>query len=364
MRETSSPSQFFAEHGHDLAFMAFVALVLRPVLSALTDLTKQQAILGPVSVLVRWLDALLRAAPEPGLLPERLCRARRQQASCRSAPALRDVAVQRVRRLVWVAVQWVGAFLLFFEADWRLIIPLAIWLAGYAVTLNYFVPQIEKRSGVMSEARSMLIGRIVDSYTNILTVKLFAHAEREDQLRARGARRADRQLPGLAAPQHHHGGGALHAERAVLMSAPRGSPCGCGAAARSSIGAISVVTGLVMRIIDMSGWFMWTLAGIFENIGVVQEGMKTIARPVHGRRCRGRTSRSSCAWRDPLRRRELRLRAHAQARRRQPGGIIQNLSLHVGAGREGRPRRPLGRRQVDARQPAAALLRPGAAAAS
>ena len=100
-------------------------------------------------------------------------------------PAVRDVAANVCDVVVWVAVHWIGAFLLFFEADWRLIIPLAIWLAGYAVTLNYFVPKIEKLSGVMSEARSMLTGRIVDIYTNIMTVKLFAHTEREDHTRAR-----------------------------------------------------------------------------------------------------------------------------------------------------------------------------------
>ena len=77
-------------------------------------------------------------------------------------------------------MQWVGAAIIFAAADWRLLVPLVVWLAAYIGALIVFVPRIKERSTEASEARSMLVGRIVDSYTNILTVKLFAHAERED----------------------------------------------------------------------------------------------------------------------------------------------------------------------------------------
>ena len=97
-----------------------------------------------------------------------------------AAPALRDSVVQLIDAIWYAAVQWVGAAVIFAAADWRLLIPLVAWLALYIAALIVFVPRIKERSTAASEARSMLVGRIVDSYTNILTVKLFAHAERED----------------------------------------------------------------------------------------------------------------------------------------------------------------------------------------
>ena len=97
-----------------------------------------------------------------------------------AAPALRDSVVQLIDAIWYAAVQWVGAAVIFAAADWRLLMPLIVWLAAYIGALLYFVPRIKERSTEAAEARSMLVGRIVDSYTNILTVKLFAHADRED----------------------------------------------------------------------------------------------------------------------------------------------------------------------------------------
>ena len=94
-----------------------------------------------------------------------------------AAPALRDSVVQLIDAIWYAAVQWVGAAVVFAAADWRLLLPLLLWLVAYAGTLFHFVPRIKERSTAAAEARSMLVGRIVDSYTNILTVKLFAHAD-------------------------------------------------------------------------------------------------------------------------------------------------------------------------------------------
>ena len=96
-----------------------------------------------------------------------------------TAPAIRDSFVMLSDAAVFVAVQWLSAIVLFWAADPRLIIPLIAWLAAYGIVLTRFIPLIRKRSTEASEARSTLLRRIVDSYTNILTVKLFAHAENE-----------------------------------------------------------------------------------------------------------------------------------------------------------------------------------------
>ena len=179
---------------------------------------------------------------------------------------------------IWYAVvQWIGAAVIFAAADWRLLIPLVVWLALYIGALVVFVPRIKERSTAASEARSMLVGRIVDSYTNILTVKLFAHAEREDAY-ARAALEEQ-----VAAWQESLRlvtimDLVLYSLNGILMVSASGMAIWLWANDAVSIGAIAAVVSLVLRIIGMSGWILWVVAGIFENIGVVQEGMQTISR--------------------------------------------------------------------------------------
>ena len=158
-------------------------------------------------------DAPLRAAPEPRLLPERLRRAASPTRSCRRRRRCANSVVQLIDAIWYAAVQWVGAAVIFAAADWRLLMPLIVWLAAYIGALLYFVPRIKERSTAAAEARSMLVGRIVDSYTNILTVKLFAHADREDAY-ARDA--LEEQMTKWQASLRLadvDGAGALHAER-------------------------------------------------------------------------------------------------------------------------------------------------------
>jgi ATP-binding cassette, subfamily B, multidrug efflux pump len=330
MRETTSPAAFFSEHGPELAFMAFVALVARPVLSALSDLSKQQMILGPVSVLVRWRAHSYVVRQSLGFFQNDFA-GRIATRVMQVGPAVRDVAANVCDVVVWVAVHWIGAFLLFFEADWRLVVPLGIWLAGYAVTLNYFVPKIERLSGVMSEARSMLTGRIVDIYTNIMTVKLFAHTEREDAYAREAidehlARYQDQLRLNTIMEA------VLWTLNGTVLVGTTGLALWLWSRGEITIGAISVVTGLIIRLMNMSGWFMWTLAGIFENIGVVQESMMTISRPFSVVDVEGakplEVKRGAIDFDDV----SFDYGHTRSVGDGKPGGVIQNLSLHVAPG--------------------------------
>jgi ATP-binding cassette, subfamily B, multidrug efflux pump len=330
MRETSSPAAFFSEHGYELAFMAFVALIARPILSALTDLTKQQMILGPVSVLVRWRAHSYVVRQSLGFFQNDFA-GRIATRVMQVGPAVRDVAANVCDVVVWVAVHWIGAFLLFFEADWRLVVPLGIWLAGYAVTLNYFVPKIERLSGVMSEARSMLTGRIVDIYTNIMTVKLFAHTEREDAYAREAidehlARYQDQLRLNTIMEA------VLWTLNGTVLVGTTGLALWLWSRGEITIGAISVVTGLIIRLMNMSGWFMWTLAGIFENIGVVQESMMTISRPFSVVDVKGakplEVKRGAIEFENV----SFDYGHTRSVGDGKPGGVIQNLSLHVAPG--------------------------------
>jgi ATP-binding cassette subfamily B multidrug efflux pump len=276
MRSAQSAAQFFADHGAVLMWMGFIALVARPAVSTAHELIKNQIIAAPVSTRIRWLTHRYVLRQSLGFFQNDFA-GRVANKIVQTGPALRDSVVQVIDAIWYAAVQWIGAAIIFAAADWRLLIPLVAWLALYGGALAVFVPRIKERSTAASEARSMLVGRIVDSYTNILTVKLFAHAEREDAY-ARAALEeqvaAWQQSLRLVTVMDL----VLYSLNGVLMVGASGVAIWLWAQGTVTIGAIAAVMSLVLRIIGMSGWILWVVAGIFENIGVVQEGMQTISR--------------------------------------------------------------------------------------
>ncbi len=276
MKSSETPDAFLARHGWALSGMAFVALVARPIVSTVHDLIKNQIIAPSLSNRIRWQTHRYVLRQSLGFFQNDFA-GRIANKIMQTGPALRDSIVQLIDALWYALVQFLGAAVLFVAADWRLAVPLAVWLAAYVAALVWFVPRIKERSTEASEARSMLTGRIVDSYTNILTVKLFAHTEREDAY-ARDAlteqmgkwQASLRLITGMEA--------VLYAMNGVLIVVASGLAIWLWTKGLVSIGAIAVVVGLVMRIVTMSGWVMWVVAGIFENVGIVHEGMQTIAR--------------------------------------------------------------------------------------
>jgi ATP-binding cassette subfamily B multidrug efflux pump len=172
-----------------------------------------------------------------------------------TGPAIRDSFLTLSDAAVFVAVQWISAVVLFWAADPRLVIPLLAWFIAYGVALSRFVPLIRTRSTEASDARSMLLGRIVDSYTNILTVKLFAHAENEESY-------------ARAALQEQTGKYQSYVRLTTVMTATLSALNGlviAGTMALAiwlwsndivSLGAVALVATLVMRITQMSGWVL------------------------------------------------------------------------------------------------------------
>ena len=278
MKASAAPQTFFRDHVWELTGMAFLAIVIRPLLSAFADLFKHQMIMGPVALRTRWLAHRYLLRQSLGFFQNDFA-GRLATRTIQVGPAVRDVAANVCDAVVWVAVHWIGAAILFFQMDWRLAAPLVAWLSLYTCALFYFVPRIEKLSAAMSDARSMLTGRIVDSYTNISTVKLFAHTERED-LYAKDAMgewlaryQAQLRLNTLMEI-------CLWTVNGLVLTGTTGLAVWLWSIGEVTIGSIAVVTGLIIRLMNMSGWFMWSLAGIFDNVGVVQESMRAIAHPL------------------------------------------------------------------------------------
>jgi ATP-binding cassette subfamily B multidrug efflux pump len=330
MRGAQSPERFFADHTATLLVMAFIALIARPAVSTAHELIKNQLIAAPVSTRIRWLTHRYVLRQSLGFFQNDFA-GRVANKIVQTGPALRDSVVQVIDAIWYAAVQWIGAAVVFAAADWRLLVPLVLWLALYMAALAVFVPRIKERSTASSEARSMLVGRIVDSYTNILTVKLFAHAEREDAY-ARGALeehvnawQASLRLVTLMDL-------VLYSLNGVLMVSASGVAIWLWSQDLVSVGAIAAVVSLVLRIIGMSGWILWVVAGIFENIGVVQEGMETISRanqvldrpdgrPLEVTRGDIRFEHVDFHYGQPV--------GGGTAR---PGGVIHDFDLHIRAG--------------------------------
>jgi ATP-binding cassette subfamily B multidrug efflux pump len=277
MKDAKSPESFLADNAWMLLFWAFVALILRPIVSTAHDLLKQQTIAGAFTTRIRWETHRYVLRQSLGFFQNDFA-GRIGSKVMQTGTALRESVVQVTEALWFAAVQWIGALLLFADADWRLTLPLIGWLILYGFVLKYFVPRIKELSYQSSEARSVLNGRIIDSYTNIQTVKLFAHAEREDNA-ARVVmedhlvkyQRGQRNLTQMEL--------ALYTINGLLLVVATGLAIHLWSVGTVTIGAVALTTTIVIRLMAMSGWILWTVAGIFENLGTVQEGMETISRP-------------------------------------------------------------------------------------
>ncbi|WP_447747570.1 ABC transporter ATP-binding protein [Pseudomonas nicosulfuronedens] len=277
LAQGSAPADFFSLHGHELAWMAVVALILRPLFNGLHDMLVHQSINPSMTNLIRWQNHRYVLKQSLGFFQNDFA-GRIAQRIMQTGNSLRDSAVQVVDAIWHVLIYTVSALVLFAEADWRLMIPLALWVIGYIGALGYFIPQVKRRSVEASESRSKLMGRIVDGYTNITTLKLFAHTRQEENYareaideQTRKAQRAGRVVTSMDV--------TITIFNGLLIAGTTGLALWLWTQSLISVGAIALATGLVIRINNMSGWIMWVVGGIFENVGQVQDGMQTIALP-------------------------------------------------------------------------------------
>ncbi|MCF4998802.1 ATP-binding cassette domain-containing protein [Pseudomonas syringae] len=269
---------FFQEHGIELAWMAVVALILRPVFVALHDLLVHQTLSPGMTSLIRWQNHSYVLKQSLNFFQNDFA-GRIAQRIMQTGNSLRDSAVQAVDALWHVLIYAISSLVLFAEADWRLMIPLLMWIAAYIGALYYFVPRVKERSVVSSDARSKLMGRIVDGYTNITTLKLFAHTNFEQQY-AREAIEEQTEKAQLAGRVVTSMDVVITGMNGMLIVGTTGLALWLWTQSLISVGAIALATGLVIRIVNMSGWIMWVVNGIFENIGMVQDGLQSIAQPV------------------------------------------------------------------------------------
>jgi len=277
-RAAETPAAFFSEHGTTLLIMAAFAILLRPFTFFAHMTVINQSLIPSFTNLIRWQAHryLLRQSPSffqddfAGRIANRVMN---------TGGALRQTIVDLTDSLWFVTIYAVSTLVVLFSADPRLMAPLLVWFFGYGMLLAYFVPKVKHRSMLNSDARSLLAGRIVDSYVNIQTVKLFARTEREDEYAAEALGdqtvKFRRQMRLLTVME-----GILWTMNGVMIAATVGLALWLWSQQIITLGAIAVAAGLVIQINNMSGWVMSVVTNVFENIGQVQEGIKSISNPL------------------------------------------------------------------------------------
>ena len=272
------PDRFLADGWPWLAGMAAVILVARPTVTLTRYLITNQAIAAPFTGLIRW-QSHWHVVRQSWAFFQNDFAGRISSRVMQTAPSVRSTLTATVTTVWYILVYGVSAITLTASADRWLAVPILLWFCGYAALLVYFVPRMRERSKVSSEARSALTGRIVDSYTNILTVKLFARAHEED-LYVRNA--VDRYVDLFSASQRLLTvfGTVLDVLNVLLMAASGALALVLWRYGAVEVGAIAMVLPLTFQLTTMSRQIAMRITEIFEDVGIVQEGMMTIAKPL------------------------------------------------------------------------------------
>ncbi|HMT39070.1 MAG TPA: ABC transporter ATP-binding protein, partial [Thermomonas sp.] len=237
--------------------------------------------------------------------------------------AVRETVVKLFDIGNYVLVYFGGTLVVAASADWRLMLPFAAWLACYGLLMRWFVPRMGKVSQQQADARSSMTGRIVDSYTNIATVKLFSHSRRE-QAYAREA------MDGFLSTVYRQMRLAtsvyslLYALNMALLFAVGALGIWLWLHGHASVGAVAVASALALRLLGMSHWIMWELSALFENIGTVHDGISSISLPPT-------VDDAPNAPPLPTARGEIRFRDVA-FHYGKGGGVIEHLDLHIAPG--------------------------------
>ncbi len=267
---------FWDTHGPFLVAMAALVLVVLPILKLLYEAVVHQGLMGNFAMRTRW-EAHRWVLRQSLAYFQNDFAGRISAKVLQTAIAVRDVVMTMAEVLVYVSVYFLGAVIAFAATDLRLSAPMLLWLAGYLTAMWYFVPKLGRVSAEQADARALMTGRIVDSYTNIATVKMFAHAEREDAYARESMEtfletvyRQMRLVTWLTFSLNMLNAGLLFSVAALSIW--------LWSIEAVTTGAIAFTVALVMRLQGMAHWILWEVAGLFENIGVVRDGISGLAR--------------------------------------------------------------------------------------
>ncbi len=273
-----TPAQVWVQSGTELTLIAIFLLTLRPLTQALHVLLLNQTIMPNFGTLVRWRAHRQVLRQSVGWFEDDFA-GRIANRIMQTPPAAGEVVFQVFDALTFSAAYLVGALILLGDADIRLVIPLLIWFALYALLLRWVVRRITPASEAASNARSAVTGRVVDSYTNIHAVKMFAHQDLEINY-AKDVIENARQTFQKEMRLYTIMDIALSVLNGFLIVGVVAWAVWLWVQGFADIGVVAVATALTLRMNGMSGWIMFAVSNFYRNLGVIAEGMQTIAQPI------------------------------------------------------------------------------------
>jgi len=268
---------FFQEHQTALIMMFVVAVIIRPLsLLASRGLISFSLVVG-LGNRIRWHNHRYVLRQSLSYFQNDFA-GRVAQKVMQTGNSAREAVINVIDGLWLLVVYLVGIVWLFVDMDWRLLAPVVLWLCGYALVIIFMVPAVRGRSSKLSEANSQLLGQIVDGYTNIQSVKLFATNDQEDAYAGKFMRRHTEAFRNLMESIFNMTVALTMLNTALVV----------GTAIISiilwqqdevSVGTIAIANALIMRVNQMSGWILRSITSLFEQFGTVQNGISTISKP-------------------------------------------------------------------------------------
>ena len=272
-----SRETFLSDEGWKLALIAGVVLIVMPGIVLVDSLIIHQTLLGNYPMRIRWMVHRYLIRQSMTFFQDEFA-GRVSTKLMQTSLAVRETVMKLLDVLNYVIVYFTGTLIIAAAADLRLMLPFLVWLAIYVGLLRYFIPKIRVISERQADARSTMTGRIVDSYTNIATVKLFSHSKREESYAREGLENFLNTVHGqmrLVTSFHF----SLYAMNCLLLFSVGAIAIWLWLGSAISVGAVAVGIGLVLRLNGMSQWIMWEMSALFENIGTVEDGITSISLP-------------------------------------------------------------------------------------
>ena len=274
----NSPAQVWAEHGTTLIFLAVLVILIRPAIQILDAMITSQGYFAQMGALIRWRTHRKMLRQSMSFFTDDFA-GRIANRQIQLAPAIND-SVHHVTQELWYFASFIiGTALILAELNAELLLPLGIWLGLFLAIAVWFVPRITKRGKAVADARSTLAGRIVDSYTNIQTVKLFADVGQEEDY-ARTAMEDFRWTFARELRLYTWLTISLACLSTVLIGGVIGYAVWLWTLDQVTVGAIAATAALVLRLNGMVDWIMWMLAMLFQQIGTIHEGMEMVSQPL------------------------------------------------------------------------------------
>ncbi|CAD7039043.1 ABC transporter ATP-binding protein [Pseudorhizobium halotolerans] len=268
---------FLEQESGRLFWMGVVLLVVLPLAGAIHTMTMHQVLAGNFPMIARWQMHRFLLRHSMTFFANEFA-GRVSTKVMQTSLAIRETVMKIIDVFVYAISFFVSMLALVIVVDWRLVVPLVLWFVFYSLILWHFIPKLRKLSSEQADARSMMTGRIVDSYTNIGTVKLFSHAGREETYAREGmdeflgtVHRQMRQISLLNI--------CVDVNNAVTIFAVAAASIAFWLTGEVSVGSVAVAIGLAMRINGMSQWIMWEVSALFEAIGTVYDGMSMMTKP-------------------------------------------------------------------------------------